>query len=239
MYLIADATKDWDGAKEGIGQDLQTLRRVITNLQQQVTDQAAQITALQTATGTTKPITIAPNGQVVLPGGGTPISVAVGGALSGNGMPVTPLSVNVDNVTVIVNTLNQLATATKIAGPIMVSTGIDGGRSAGPTWIAAAGGLAPGQGVIQAPLNTAVFGTSVTVAVRLRAAKAGVSVQARLYDATAAAPCPGTSAVITSTAWTLTVFTATLTAGTDYYELNLLPGSANQDVFGSGFVVGA
>lgn len=102
-------------------------------------------------------------------------------------------------------------------------TGIDFVQSATPTWVPAS--------PIQVQINTVPRGTTAAlINGRLRALNSGVSVQARLYDLTAAAACPGTSAVITSTSWQTISFVATLTAGSHLYELQLLPGTANEDV---------
>lgn len=102
-------------------------------------------------------------------------------------------------------------------------TGEDFVQSGTPTWVDAS--------PIQVQINTVARGsTSATVTARLRALSSGVSVQARLYDATASAACTGTSSVVTSTSWTLVTFTVTLTAGSHYYKLQLLPGTANEDV---------
>jgi hypothetical protein len=92
-----------------------------------------------------------------------------------------------------------------------------------PTWVDAS--------PMTVTIDTVPRGTtSADVTVTMRALDAGVTVQARLYDVTAGAPCPGTSAVVTSTTWTTVTFTATLTAGSHRYKLQLLPGAANADV---------
>jgi len=108
-------------------------------------------------------------------------------------------------------------------------SGLDFVQSATPTWVPAS--------PIQVQVNTVARGSSLAlVTARLRALDAGVSVQARLYDVTAATPCAGVSAVITSTAWSVVSFTATLTAGSHYYELQLLPGTANKEVGAVGYL---
>lgn len=99
-----------------------------------------------------------------------------------------------------------------------------------PTWVDAS--------PMQVSIDTVPRGTvSADVTVQLRALDAGVSVQARLYDVTASSPCPGTSAVVTSTSWTTVTFTATLTAGSHRYTLQILPGAANADVGAIGYLV--
>jgi hypothetical protein len=117
--------------------------------------------------------------------------------------------------------------------------GIDATRSPTPTWVPASGGsLTLGQGAIQIPIDTVARGsTTLTMLVRLRALESGVSVQARLYDVSAGAACPGLSTVVTSTTWQNVSFPVTLTAGFHYYELQLLPGTADADVLGAGFGV--
>lgn len=102
-------------------------------------------------------------------------------------------------------------------------SGLDFVQSPTPTWVAA--------NPLQVQINTVPRGTlSASVTVRLRALEAGVSVQARLFDYTDTVACAGVSAVVTSTTWTTAVFTVTLTAGSHYYGLQLLPGVANADV---------
>lgn len=115
--------------------------------------------------------------------------------------------------------------------------GIDAVRSPTPTWIPASGGSTTlGQGAIQIHIDTVTRGSlSATVTARLRVVDAA-SVQARLYDVSASAACPGTSASVTSATWTTVTFTTTLTAGDHIYELQLLPGTANADVVGTGFL---
>ena len=54
--------------------------------------------------------------------------------------------------------------------------------------------------------------------------------RARLYDYTAAAACPETSSLVTSTTWETVTWTVTLNAGSHYYGLQLLPGAADEDV---------
>jgi hypothetical protein len=108
-------------------------------------------------------------------------------------------------------------------------TGADFVRSATPTWVAAS--------PIQASVNTVTRGTTnAVVYARLRALDAGVSVQARLFDVTDDSPCSGTSAVVTSTDWTLVSFNVTLTPGAHYYQLQLLPGTANKEVGAVGYI---
>lgn len=108
-------------------------------------------------------------------------------------------------------------------------TGNDYVRSSIPDWVFAS--------AIQASVNTVTRGTTdAVVYARLRALEAGVSVQARLYDVTDQSACPGVSAVVTSTDWTLVTFNVTLTAGAHYYQLQVLPGTANKDVGAVGYI---
>lgn len=109
-----------------------------------------------------------------------------------------------------------------------LSTGLEYVASGVPTWVAAA--------VIKVALNPSLRGTDqVLVVVQLRAIAAGVSVQARLRNLTDSTTA-GTSSVVTSTAWTDANFTATLAAGTKTYRLELLPGTANQNVGAVGYL---
>jgi hypothetical protein len=88
---------------------------------------------------------------------------------------------------------------------------------------------------MQVQINTVPRGTTAgTVVVRLRAFSAGVSVKARLYDVTDSVACAGESAPVTSTSWQTVTFSTTLTSGSHFYELQLLPGAANEDVFAAG-----
>lgn len=112
-------------------------------------------------------------------------------------------------------------------------SGVEAVESPTPTWVPVSGGNAPGGGSVHVQLNTVDRGgTSATITARLRAFSAGVSVQARLFDVTTGLPCPGLSAVVTSTAWTTVAFGVTLTPGSHLYELQLLPGAPNEPVFG-------
>ena len=116
-------------------------------------------------------------------------------------------------------------------------SGVEAVRSATPTWVPVSGGPALGAGAVQVQINTVPRGsTAATVNVRLRAMDAGVTVQARLYDVTDGAPCPGVSAVVTNTDWEFVSFGVTLTPGSHIYELQLLPGTANADVQGVGYL---
>lgn len=90
---------------------------------------------------------------------------------------------------------------------------------------------------IEIHIDTVARGsTTATVTARLRAVEAGVSVRARLYDVSASAPCPGLSAVVTSTAWTTVSFVVTLTPGDHIYRADVLPSVANSDVGFVGFL---
>jgi hypothetical protein len=108
------------------------------------------------------------------------------------------------------------------------ASAIESVRSATPTWVAA--------GAIQVSIDTVARGTTAgTVTVRLKARAAGVSVQARLYNVSDGVSV-GSSVVVTSTTFVTDVFAVTLTAGSKIYELQLLPGTANQDVSGVGYL---
>ena len=116
-------------------------------------------------------------------------------------------------------------------------SGVEAVRSSGPTWVPVSGGATPGTGSVQVQVNTVARGTTAaTVTVRLRAQNAGVSVKARLYDVTDAVACAGESALVISTAWQTVTFTATLTSGSHFYELELLCGAANEPCFGVGYL---
>lgn len=106
----------------------------------------------------------------------------------------------------------------------------DGAISSGtPDWVAASN--------LQARINTVERGSTAAVAyIRMRALSAGVSVQARIWNAGTAAVVGGPSAVVSSTSWTWVVIPVTLTAGEYYYELQLLPGAANAPVVGIGWI---
>lgn len=109
-------------------------------------------------------------------------------------------------------------------------SGVEYVQSPTPDWVDAS--------PMEVTVDTVPRGTlSADVTVQLRALDAGVSVKARLYDVTAAAPCAGTSTLITSTTWTTVTFTATLTAGSHRYKLQVLPGAANADVGAIGYLV--
>jgi len=84
---------------------------------------------------------------------------------------------------------------------------------------------------IQVQIDTVVRGTTLaTVKGRVRALNAGISVQARLYDVTAGAACPGVSSVITSTSWSSISFGVILTPGSHLYELQLQPSVGLEEV---------
>lgn len=115
--------------------------------------------------------------------------------------------------------------------------GVDATRSPTPTWVPASGGGAVGQGAIQVQLNTVVRRTTAaTITARIRALDAGVSVKARLYDVTDSVACAGESALVVNTQWETVVFNATLTPGSHLYELQLLPGLADAEVMGTGYL---
>lgn len=102
-------------------------------------------------------------------------------------------------------------------------SGLDFVQDPTPTWVAAS--------PIQVQVNTIARGSiQALVTARLRAVSAGVSVRARLYDYTAAAACPETSTLVTSTSWQTVSWTVTLNAGSHYYGIQVLPGAADEDV---------
>lgn len=104
-----------------------------------------------------------------------------------------------------------------------------------PDWVPVQGGTIPGSGSVQVQVNTAARGTtSALVTVRLRAMHAGISVKARLFDVTDSVAVPGESASVVSTDWQTVTFAVTLTPGSHFYELQLLPGAANEPVAGAG-----
>lgn len=127
------------------------------------------------------------------------------------------------------------STANRRVPYFLGASGLEAVRSAGPTWVPVSGGSTPGTGSVQVQINTIPRGTTAaTVVVRLRAYDAGVSVKARLYDVTDSVACPGESALATGTAWQTVTFSTTLTSGSHFYELQVLPGAANADVFAAG-----
>jgi hypothetical protein len=108
------------------------------------------------------------------------------------------------------------------------ASAIEAVRSATPTWVAA--------GAVQVTIDTVERGTtSATVTVRLKARAGGVSVQARLYNVSDSASV-GSSTTVTSTSWQTVTFAVTLASGSKIYELQVLPGSANQDVSAVGYL---
>ena len=116
------------------------------------------------------------------------------------------------------------------SAPMAVDLGGDGlqmVRSATPTWVAASAKRMYVDAADRASVD-------VTVVCRVRARDAGVSVQPRLYNVTEAAAA-GTGAAVTDTAWQDQTFAATLAEGANWYELQLLPGTANKDVAGVGY----
>ncbi len=121
------------------------------------------------------------------------------------------------------------APVTRMIYPL--ATGVDSVQSPTPTWVPATGGSTDlGKGRIQVQIDTVARGTTAaTVKARLRALDAGVSVQARLYDVTDSVACAGVSSVETSVDGVNVTFAVTLTAGNHWYELQLLPGTANKD----------
>lgn len=112
------------------------------------------------------------------------------------------------------------------------------------TWLPAAGGSQQiGNSSVQVQLNTIPRnGTDALVVVRMRTFSASVSVQARLYDVTIAAACPGVSPAVVSEfingewTWETVSFGTTLTPGSHYYELQVRPSVVAADVQASGYV---
>lgn len=102
-------------------------------------------------------------------------------------------------------------------------SGLEFVQSPSPTWVPAS--------AVQVQINTVPRGTNVvTVVARLRALSAGVGVSARLFDLTTSTACPEISPVVTSTTWQTVTWTVTITAGSHFYELQLLPTAPNEDV---------
>ena len=98
-----------------------------------------------------------------------------------------------------------------------------------PTWVA----LSP----LEVQINTIPRGTtSALVTGKLRVLDSGNTVQARIYDVTAGSACTGTSSSVNSTTWTAIQFTTTLTPGSHYYRIEVLPGLANAGVAGMAYL---
>lgn len=119
-------------------------------------------------------------------------------------------------------------------------SGVEAVQSATPDWVPVCGGPIPGTGSVQVQINTVPRGTTqALITARLRAYKAGVSVKARLWDVTDSIPCPGESLTVVTDAdlkWKTVTFTVTLTPGSHFYELQLLPGAPNEAVYGVAYV---
>lgn len=116
-------------------------------------------------------------------------------------------------------------------------SGVEAVSSPTPTWVPVQGGPLSGQGSAQVQIDTVSRGSvAAVITVRLRAMTAGITVKARLFDVTDNVACPGESTIVTGTAWATRVFSTTLTAGSHFYELQLLPGSANEPVYGWGYL---
>jgi hypothetical protein len=91
---------------------------------------------------------------------------------------------------------------------------------------------------VRAVIDPASTGSTVaTVTLRVRALDAGVSVRARLYNATTAASAGEQVTAVTATDWTLVSFPVALASGSNQYEIQLLPGVANADVAYAGAYV--
>lgn len=102
-------------------------------------------------------------------------------------------------------------------------------RSGTPTWVPA-----DNDSGLQYEIDTAARGTtSATVRVRLRAASG--SVQPRIWDVTNGTQA-GIGVAVTSTSFVTQSFPVVLTAGVAEYRLELLPGTANVDVNGVGYL---
>lgn len=110
-------------------------------------------------------------------------------------------------------------------------SGAESVQSATPTWVSAS------SSAIRVWIDPARRSGSVDAVVyaRVRALDAGVSVTPRLYNVTNASVA-GTGALQTSTSWVNVQFSVTLGAGLCEYELQLLPGTANADVQGTGIL---
>lgn len=106
-------------------------------------------------------------------------------------------------------------------------------QSASPTWVPADGSPVGDVGT-EAPVDTSARGTSAAVAkVRLRARSGSVS--ARVVDESGNVVGTLPSAY-TGTTFSWQTFAVALTAGAHRYHLELLPGTANVDVNGIGFL---
>lgn len=89
---------------------------------------------------------------------------------------------------------------------------------------------------VQVSINTVQRGTTdAIVFARLRAVNPDISIQARLQNVTDNVTV-GVSNVITSQTWINTIFVVSLTTGTKTYELQVLPGAANEDVAAVGYL---
>lgn len=107
-------------------------------------------------------------------------------------------------------------------------------QSATPTWVPADGSPSGDSGT-EYVIDTAARGSLVgTVTVRLRARSGTVT--ARLWDLDAGVAV-GTSTSYTGTSFGTRTFAVTLTSGAHRYQLQLLPGTANVDVNGVGYLV--
>lgn len=118
-----------------------------------------------------------------------------------------------------------------VSGSVFLGgSGLDYTQSPTPTWVPGSGGSTTlGTNPFRVRLDTVARGSTLaTIRSSLRALTAGVTIQARLYNVTDAVACTGASAVIVTSGYT--TFLVTLTAGEKDYELQLLPGSANEDV---------
>ncbi len=119
----------------------------------------------------------------------------------------------------------------KFAYPL-AAVGVQGVRSATPTWVDAPSAIHVQISTTDRGVNTA------TIKARLKVDDVGNSVQARLVDVSAAdAPVTGVSTVITSTTWSplLSWAVGPLTDG-HVYKLQLLPGQANKDVYATAYL---
>lgn len=109
-------------------------------------------------------------------------------------------------------------------------SGLEAVQSPTPTWVFAS--------AIRVQINTVPRGTTAaSINVYLSALSGGVSAQARLFNVTDSVACTGTSSIETSTTPTLVTFAVTLTAGSKVYGLQVLPGTANEDVFATSGVL--
>jgi hypothetical protein len=104
----------------------------------------------------------------------------------------------------------------------------EGVSSPTPTWVS------PSSGAMQVAIDSTARGTTAgVVTVRMKARTGGVTVQARFQNLSDGSTV-GTGTVVTSTSWVTDTFNVVLAAGMKTYELQVLPGTANEDVWCAG-----